>query len=105
MSTHAAIFVQVEDGDWLRHYCHHDGYPEHMSGAIAKVDPQAILDAREIRGISPEGQVEAFEKPRSPDRQTRPAFPEWAQHAYVLTYPEGWKHVTDQSQLEQAIKA
>lgn len=99
MSTRSALFIQTEDGDWLCHYCHYDGYPRHMEPALAKAKPEMILAAKELRAISETGAVDGFPSPRAPERMAQPEMPEWAEHAYLLTYPEGWRHATTTAAL------
>ena len=101
MATRSAIFIQNETGEWICHYCHHDGYPEHMMPALRASDPAAILAAQELRGIGAFGTVDGFDNPRAPERQENPEWPEWAQHAYILT-EGGWKHAKDSDQLLEA---
>lgn len=92
MSTRSALFIQNDDSSWTRIYCHYDGNPQHMLPALAKADPQQILDAKEIRQIHDDGTVEGFPVPRAPETMDEPAMPEWADHAYIMTYPNGWRH-------------
>lgn len=101
MATRAALFIQTDTGDWLEVYNHYDGAPADMLPALAAHDPQAIIDAREIRGITTLA-IDAFEPARAPARVARPAFPEWASHAYVLT-ATGWAHAADQRGIEAII--
>jgi hypothetical protein len=104
MATRAALFTQNDDGSWMQTYSHYDGYPEHMTDALAKADPDAIRAAREVRRILHTGEVDAFENPRDPETTTTPTMPEWAEHAYALT-ATGWQHAQTQEQLEQATAA
>lgn len=43
-----------------------DGMPEHMLPALANVTDEAILAAREIRGIDEDGTIEAYPDPIAP---------------------------------------
>lgn len=90
MSTRAALFIQTDDGDWLEIYCHFDGYPRHMLPALAAHDPARIIEAGEIRSITPDD-IDAFDPPRPFRLTATPDFPGWASHAYVLT-ATGWRH-------------
>ena len=104
MSTRAALFIQTDEGDWQMIYSHYDGMPSHMLPALKAADPQAILDAKEIRQISQDGTVEGYQKPRVFELAAQPTFPEWASHAYLLT-ATGWMHAKDQTQLDQLAAA
>jgi hypothetical protein len=103
MTTRSAVFLPTEAGEWLRHYCHYDGYPEHMLPALAKADPTAILTAQELRQIHRDGTVAAFERPRAPERMAEPTWPDWAAHAYVLT-ATGWHHAATPDQLTEVAR-
>jgi hypothetical protein len=103
MATRSAVFLQTDTGDWLRHYCHYDGYPDHMLPALAKADPAAIRAARELRQILADGTVDGFPQPRSPERMATPDWPEWAEHAYLLT-GTGWRHTATPAALAEAAR-
>jgi hypothetical protein len=104
MATRSALLIRTETGDWLSHYCHFDGYPEHMLPALASADPAAILRGGEIRQIHANGTVEAFEKPRAVFRLSLPVWPEWAAHVYVLT-ADGWVHAATPEELAAIVMA
>ena len=100
MGTRAALFAQTEAGDWQMTYSHYDGYPQHMMPALRAADPQQVIDAGEIRQIAKDGTIEKFPDARAPEQTQTPKWPNWADHAYVLT-ANGWKWANGPRQLAE----
>lgn len=102
MSTRSALFVQTDDGSWLEHYCHYDGYPRHMLPALNAACVEDILAAKEIRAVDETGSVEPLSRARAPRTVATPRFPDWADHTYALT-PTGWKYAGSRAALAALI--
>lgn len=82
MGTSALVIVKTEDSTFTHVRVNFDGYPEHMIGALANVTDEAILAAREIRFISPTGEIESYADAQPPEVHARP-FTEGYSYAYI----------------------
>jgi hypothetical protein len=97
MSTRAELAIQTEAGTWQHIYVHFDGYPSAMMPALAAHDPQEIIDAKEIRAITPIG-IEPFKDPREPILRAAPRKSVGIDHLYIHMGYEGWKRSTEIAQ-------
>lgn len=63
MSTGSHLIVPVNSG-FIVTYCHYDGYPEYMLGALSNCDPAAVIEAGEIRAVNADGSLDVFDNAR-----------------------------------------
>uniref|UniRef100_A0AAU7VGM6 Uncharacterized protein n=1 Tax=Dinoroseobacter phage vB_DshS_R26L TaxID=3161158 RepID=A0AAU7VGM6_9CAUD len=92
MGTPALVIVKNEDNTFTHVRVNFDGYPSHMLGALETVTDETILAAREIRFISPEGEVEAYSDAQPPEIHDRP-FREGYSYAYARDEDGAWVEI------------
>lgn len=59
MATSANLVVRNEKG-YVHVRCNYDGDPKTMLPALKNVNPNDVVRASEIRGIDPDGMIEAY---------------------------------------------
>lgn len=67
MGTSATVAIRNDDNTFTHVRVNWDGYPDHMLAALANVTDDAVLAAREIRSITPEGEIEAYDDASAPE--------------------------------------
>lgn len=92
MATRSNIALKLDNGQYMQAYCHYDGYPEHMTPALAHFTTQeqvAELVSKDIRCISSEtGVYEHFSDAEDSFIQDRPSLDE--EYLYVFEEDRWW---------------